>query len=293
MYSGMHRYGIHRRSWDATMSKLKAVMINDQSSPERRWVTQANEIIEAACSLTIDAKRLLLIALSKLPYSVDEEITDATYKHCDVTVREWAEAFGIGIDGAYARLKSAAHDLKYAPLLLRPPKALKSRNKREDFERATSWVSTCDYYKDNQSQVRLHFSGQILRYILNLDDEFTWYRLQSVLSLRTMYAVNLLELCAQWRRQGVSKLYPLHSLREHLGVGDSYGRWADLKRYVIEKSVKEISELSELTIKYEVKKTAQQVTHIQFYIKTKNQADMFSNKVTRLPLPPQKLRESM
>ena len=154
---------------------------------------------------------------------------------------------------------------------------MKEKSRKGDFERHTRWAPTCDYY-DGESKVVIHFSGTILRYLVGMENGYTWYRLRAIRNLKSEYAIKLLEICAQWRDQGRSQVYTLERLRERFGVVDSYPTWADLKRYVIEKAVKEVNDRSDMSVSYEIQKQGRSVVSVVFYPKAKYQDDLFGPK---------------
>ncbi|WP_335340090.1 replication initiation protein [Gilliamella sp. App6-5] len=68
-------------------------------------------------------------------------------------------------------------------------------------------------------------------------------------------------------------------MRFLLCINDKFLTWSDLKRFVIDKSVNEINNKSDLNISYEPKKIGRSFTDIEFFIDVDPDANFLENKL--------------
>jgi plasmid replication initiation protein len=81
--------------------------------------------------------------------------------------------------------------------------------------------------------------------------------------MKSAYSIRLYELLCQWLSTG-KKDVSVDWLREYWQLTDSYGKMCDLKRWVIDVSVREINEHSNIWVKYSQRKAGLTITHFIF-----------------------------
>jgi len=111
--------------------------------------------------------------------------------------------------------------------------------------------------------VTLTWSDQILKYISQLNEQFTTYRLGSVGRLQSTYSIRLYELLMQFNRTG-DRVINLSDFRELLQLKDKYPQYRDLNKRVITPAVKELNQRSDLEIKFESLKSGRKVVSLSF-----------------------------
>jgi plasmid replication initiation protein len=110
----------------------------------------------------------------------------------------------------------------------------------------------------------------LLFHYTRLEEQFTKYELQQVSSLSSAYAIRLYELLIQWRSTGKTPIIELQEFRKKLGVLDNeYLRMAHLKERVLELSIKQINEHTDITVKYEQHKRGRSISGFSFNFKQK------------------------
>jgi plasmid replication initiation protein len=110
----------------------------------------------------------------------------------------------------------------------------------------------------------------VVPFITRLEEQFTKYELQQVSSLSSAYAIRLYELLIQWRSAGKTPIIELQEFRKKLGVLDNeYLRMAHLKERVLELSIKQINEHTDITVKYEQHKRGRLISGFSFTFKQK------------------------
>ena len=233
-----------------------------ENAPRKMSVTQDNALINASYSMSLNEKRLLVSAMAQL------DPTSKAWKEgrAEVTVlsSEWAELFGIDKNAAYKRLKGASDALYNRSVRIRGD----HRNGKN-----IRWLQA-EEYSTEEGRVTIVFSGAILRYLTSLFDEFTKYDLLGVSGLKSTHSVRLYELAMQYKNTGW-RYIELDDLREMFCLGDAYTDWRDLKKRVIDRACKEITEKSDFKVEYEQVKRGRTVKAIRLKIEEKDQLNLF------------------
>jgi plasmid replication initiation protein len=232
-------------------------------TPERkRTVTQDNALIMASYAMTLDEKRLLVAAISKLDPTSKAWL--AGRAEAEVTASEWMRLYSADQTNAYRQINEAS-------------KRLYDRSARvwgdSKKGKEVRWISGREY-DEGQGRVVLIFGGPILHYLTGMVDEFTKYDLLGVCGLKSVHSVRLYELASQFKGTGWRHI-ELDDLRGMFGLGDAYQDWRDLKKRVIDRACKEVTAKSDLDVSYEIVKRGRSVHAIRLKIESKEQLDLF------------------
>ena len=123
-------------------------------------------------------------------------------------------------------------------------------------ERKTRWVSAVDYV-EGAGLIRLQFAGVVVPYITRLESGFTSYRIGAVSKMTSSYAIRLYEILIQWGTIGTREV-TVDWLRTVIGVGSNdYSRMSDFKRWVIDVSVSQVNDYSDITVSYSPRRPLQ------------------------------------
>ena len=263
----------------------------------RDLVVKDNALINASYNLDLVEQRLILLAIVEARESGKGiNANDPLEVHADSYINQ----FGVHRNTAYQALKDACKDLFARQFSYQEKKA--NGNIRNVMSR---WVSQIAY-NDNEATVDLIFAPAVVPFITRLEEQFTKYELQQVSSLSSAYAIRLYELLIQWRSTGKTPTIELQEFRKKLGVLDNeYLRMAHLKERVLELSIKQINEHTDITVKYEQHKRGRSISGFSFTFKQKKkdspsierepntldlsskmtdaQRHMFANKLSELP----------
>lgn len=263
----------------------------------RDLVVKDNALINASYNLDLVEQRLILLAIVEARESGKGiNANDPLEVHADNYINQ----FGVHRNTAYQALKDACKDLFARQFSYQEKKA--NGNVRNVMSR---WVSQIAY-NDNEATVDLIFAPAVVPFITRLEEQFTKYELQQISSLSSAYAIRLYELLIQWRSAGKTPTIELQDFRKKLGVLDNeYLRMAHLKERVLELSIKQINEHTDITVKYEQHKRGRSISGFSFTFKQKKkdspsierepntldlsskmtdaQRYMFANKLSELP----------
>ena len=193
-------------------------------------VTKRNDLNNASYKLTLDERRLILSATSK----IDSDSDKGHNGEIHITTQEFSEMWDIDPKVAYKQLKDASVTLYQRSIELMDPDTGEIGNLR--------WIYK-EVNQDTVGYVKISLSPDLLPYLTKLKGHFTTYRLLEVKSFKSSHAIRLYELLMQfkntgWRQEEVSQL------KKAFGVADKYSRWAEFRRNVIDKAIKEINSLS-------------------------------------------------
>ena len=128
-------------------------------------------------------------------------------------------------------------------------------------------------YLKGQGIIELEISERLRPYLIDLKNNFTSYRLQSVLSLSSKYAKRVYELASQWKDIGHTKSYPLDAFKYMLSLKDPAGKEPEqyvqisaLKKFVLDIAVEQINEHTDLKVSYELIKEWRSYQSVKFYV---------------------------
>ncbi|ENU21307.1 hypothetical protein F994_00151 [Acinetobacter bohemicus ANC 3994] len=227
----------------------------------RDLVVKDNALINASYNLDLVEQRLILLAIVEARESGKGiNANDPLEVHADNYINQ----FGVHRNTAYQALKDACKDLFARQFSYQEKKS--NGNIRNVMSR---WVSQIAY-NDNEATVDLIFAPAVVPFITRLEEQFTKYELQQISSLSSAYAIRLYELLIQWRSAGKTPTIELQEFRKKLGVLDNeYLRMAHLKERILELSIKQINEHTDITVKYEQHKKGRSISGFSFTFKQK------------------------
>ncbi len=134
------------------------------------------------------------------------------------------------------------------------------------------WMFRSVEYVKGTRIIEVTLSDKILPYLFNLQSNFTSYGLAAALRLSSKYAKRIYPLCSQWKDKGETKKYDIEEFKKMLGLLDDKGndkasRISDLKSKVLDISVKQINEHTELHVSYTLEKKGKSFKNIIFTVK--------------------------
>ena len=228
----------------------------------RELVVKDNALINASYNLDLVEQRLILLAIVEARESGKGiNANDPLEVHAEGYINQ----FGVHRNGAYQALKNASKDLFVRQF------SFQEKRSRGLANVTSRWVSEIAYIED-AACVELIFAPAIIPLITRLEEHFTSYELEQVSKLNSGYAIRLYELIIAWRSTGKTPVISYEDLRKKLGVLDhEYKVKADFKKRVLDSSLKQINEHTDITVKHEQHKTGREITGFSFRFKQKPQ----------------------
>lgn len=229
------------------------------------WVTQSNVLVEACYKMTLEEMRMIISAISKIDSRkrVPDKIT--------IAAEDYAEQWGLNINAVYQQLNDAAERLWERSI-----KFNTVDEKGKPVIHRMRWVCEQKIYHEREGKVTISFTPGLHPYLGELQKEYTKYQQIHIRDIKSWYTLRLYQLLVRFQNTEEGERWILlEKLREQLEVGDSYPRFADLKRWVIEPSVNELNKTSNLVVSYQVEKHKRAVHKIWFFFEEKKQMSMF------------------
>ena len=212
--------------------------------------------------MDVVAKRLMLCLLAKI------DSRKPLPKKIHLDANEYAEIIGQSPDkkAIYRDMKQGAKQL------------LETIIQTYDHEaRVGEMCVLADYlrYFDDEARIECSFTKWVEPYIHYLSKNFTRIQLTEAVKFRSFYTIRIYELLMQFQATGERQI-TLNKLREILQLEKKqYSRFADLKRWVVDKAVREINEKSEYEVSWNKVRTGRQVTGLMFVFEERKQRRLF------------------
>jgi len=217
-------------------------------------VYKDNEVTEASYKLSLIEQRIILFCIAKVNPSDDKKNYEKQ-KEQTIYVDEFIKMFSdIDKNSVYKQLKDAINKLYERSIIVKKPRNIKTFR----------WISSKHYF-ENEAQAIIRFSDEVMPYLADLNHKFTKYQLHNISAFKRTYSIRLYELLTQYRTLKFRSL-AVSDLRLALQLDDKFKLFAEFKRNVIDSSIKEINDKSDLKVEYELVKRGRSVVSINFKI---------------------------
>ncbi len=226
-------------------------------------VAKSNKLVEAAYRLDLVELRIIMMAIhigrvNDLLASGEDRDLCAPIR---IEASLFTHHFPMGENAVYEQIKGGVKSL-----LRKPLSAIEAINGKP-CPVDIPWFAKAAYMK-KEAAIEIEFNRHILPYISRLSSEFTEYRLEKIGRLTSAHAVRMYEMLAQYLSLGKREI-EIDWLKKTLMIEKEYPEIYDLKKRVIEPSVKQINELTDLNVNYVQKKRGRVITSLLFTIEMK------------------------
>ena len=219
------------------------------------WVVLQNRVVECFKSMTLDEKRLFIMA-TPLARTTKISSNDPVF----ISSSEFSKECGIDLSTAYTALELASERLftRFFGYTNAEGDRVKMR-----------WLNKV-IYKAGQGGSELYFTDEVLLLLREFDalNPYTKYRKEVVLRLRKDYSLDFYHLAKKYQTMGGFQI-SLDELFEQLGLPESYKRLDNLKNRVIEPSLDEITANTDIDLTYENVKRGRSVVGFKFTVREK------------------------
>ena len=230
-------------------------------------VRQSNELIEASYKIaSIGEGRLIRMLIAQI--TPDDE----DFKTYRIGITDFARFFGLSKESnsVYELIKKSADELAGRRIML----------EKDGNWLRLNWLSYAEY-KKGSGYIDVRFDKALKPYLLGLKGYFTQYELEKVINFKSGYAMRIFELLKKEQFKADGKGYFRRSfeyfeMRDLLGIEKKeYPLFGDIRRYIIESSVKEINANPDISItKVDYLKTGRKVSHIVFHCEKAKQLQL-------------------
>lgn len=229
-------------------------------------VVKDNALINASYSLSLVEQRLILLAIViTRRHHHNMEWDFLLGKPIEISASDYIEAFNVSRQTAYEALQTASKTLFQRQFSYQERGEVKGI-----WYKTSRWVSDIAYMNETAT-VSFTFAPAVLPLITQLEKHLTSYELQQVASLNSSYAVRLYEVLIAWRSIGKTPQITIEDLRNKLGViNGEYERMSNFKSRVLDYSIEQINEHTDIKASYEQHKQGRKVTGFTFKFKVKD-----------------------
>ena len=228
----------------------------------RNYVCQANSLVGGKQALKLNSAKLIRAAIMQVVRD-DEEL-----KPYIITISELAELLNIPKSNIYRDIDDITDDILNNPVYIREEVGKKVRWIK------IPWVTRCEYNSDIGVAIKLN--DELKPFLINLKDHYTQYTLDSILVMKSVYAIRIYELLQSeimtriLPRAGTDIELSVETLKECCGCeSKAYNTFSNFRNRVIDIAVKEINEKTLYTLSYDYVKKGKSVIGLIFHINMK------------------------
>jgi plasmid replication initiation protein len=149
-------------------------------------------------------------------------------------------------DNHYSRTMSALKELMRKPISY-------YYNRNQEIYDVTTVLIYAIRHRRNTSSIEIKIPEEAVPTLLYIGEGFTLYNKNIALSLDSIYAKRIYELCCRWKDKGFFRL-PLREFRMMLCVEDKFKQISELKKNVLDLSEKILREHADISYSYVLKK---------------------------------------
>lgn len=134
------------------------------------------------------------------------------------------------------------------------------------------WMFQRVDYMIGEGRIEIEFANPIKPYLFDLKDNFTSFQLYAALRLSSKYAKRIYALCSQWKDKGQTQTFSIDEFKKMLALLDDkgneqYKQIGQFKQFVLDESVKQINQHTDLEISYTLQKRGRSFQNITFNVK--------------------------
>lgn len=199
------------------------------------WIAVSNKMIMARFDWDIMMHRIMMVLISQI-----DSKTDEAFRLQHVHVKQIRDLARVSQNSIHKEAANAAAKL------VREPIEFWSED-RQDYE-GYPIFSVCRY-QSRQGIIEAKFNKDARPFLLKLRKHFTQYRLRQAIPLSTPYAIRTYELSKMIERSGERRhrRIPVGRFRKMFSLENKYERHCDMRRRVIDPSVQEVNEETDVT----------------------------------------------
>jgi plasmid replication initiation protein len=220
-----------------------------------KFVTKSNKLIEANYKLGVVEQKVILCLASSI------QPTDSDFKTYTLPIKEFTNLLGLKGKPKYTELRKITKDLMQKVFEIRINKKVIQ----------VAWLSYVAY-NESEGTIDIRFDPFLRPYLLELKREFTSYKLENVVQLKSSYAIRIYELLKQYEKIQ-ERTFSLSELRALLGVENIYPAYGNFKQRVLLPAQKELKKKTDISFELEEIKRGHRVERIKFIIRSIQRGD--------------------
>lgn len=125
------------------------------------------------------------------------------------------------------------------------------------------YIPIITFAKYSKGLFTFSFNCYILRYFVDINQNFTEFELKHLMSMSSPYAIKLYKLLSQYKNIK-NRSFTVDGLKEQFGIPNKYSQYSDFKKYVLDSSVAQIIAKTDLHVSYNEIKLGRRVVKLAF-----------------------------
>jgi len=227
---------------------------SDMSQLRDFKVVKSNDLIQRSrFQLSLQEQKIVLFLISKIrPEDID--LKEYAFK-----INEFCKVCGIDTQSgaSYKYIKKTLKELRDRSIWVNMP---------DGSETTLAWIDKVTMTK-NSGTVKIKIDSDMKPYLLQLKERFTQYELLYTLAMRSQYSIRLYELLKSYEYQR-TRIFDIEDLKKSI-FAENYTRFPDFKRVVLDTAMREINDLSDISVTYEIIKEGRRFAKLEFNISLK------------------------
>ncbi|MBF0230460.1 MAG: RepB family plasmid replication initiator protein, partial [Desulfamplus sp.] len=193
---------------------------------------------------------------------------DDYFKIYHIQVKDLIELFEIKTNDYHKQIEEILIDLSHKSVYIKKDIDANIKGDKDKYL-VVNWFASSEYI--GNGIIEIEISQKMKPYLLKLKDNFTIINLDSVLKLRSIYAIRLYELllkeyCYYGKKRFIFR-FSIKDLKEILGIEDKqYSQIISFKMKVLNIAERELKAKSDFYFEYKTIKTGRAITDIEFIV---------------------------
>ncbi|MGV3466522.1 MAG: replication initiation protein [Heyndrickxia sp.] len=222
-----------------------------ETKREHHLVTKSNVLIEANYKLGVVEQKIILCLVSNI------QPHDSDFKTYTLPIKEFNQLLGLKGTPKYTELRAITREMM--------KKVFEIRIEKKVIQ--VAWLSYVAY-NESEGTIDIRFDPFLRPYLLELKKNFTTYKLENVMGLRSSYAIRIYELLKQYEKIK-ERAFTVSDLRKVLGAEEIYPAYGNFKQRVLIPAQKELKAKTDIAFEIEEFKQGRRVEKIKFVITSK------------------------
>lgn len=222
-------------------------------------IDKANDLIQKTRhNLTTQEQKVLLYLITKI------KPDDSESKLYEFKIQEFCTICGIDATSGknYINLKNSIKRLA--------DKSFWAIIDDKGTETVLRWIDR-PFINAHSGTIKIKLDELMKPYLLQLRERFTQFSLYYTLAMKSQYSIRLYELLKSYENPS-DWTFTIDELKKLL-FAETYDRYADFKRKVLDIAMREINDYSDISVTYKLEKQGRKFHQIKFIVKFKKALD--------------------
>lgn len=222
-------------------------------------------IITASYGLNVAESRVILLAITVAKeYQLTSDFDTLLGKRIEISATRYVDMFGIPDQPAYRVIQDACRTL-----FKRQFSYTESAENTNLWHRTSHWVIDIAYMNEVET-VALSLTPTVIAFMDELEERLKIHNVQKIANLTNAHTILLYELLTTLHYNSKAPRIGIKELRKELGILDhEYKRMFDFKRQVLDFSIEQINEHTDIKISYKQHRKVRTINAFTFTIDLK------------------------